>query len=207
MWAVTSLVRTQWALVHFDVLTPVALGLGAALLAVGSWMLAAQRSPEALRPFAAAQRASLVVAGAAIVLALFWITNVLATTRGEDQAKTTNAQLWSRENSIVLDMDATQRLPLFDGQIKIMWVPTADPTAKPSVLRYQCFRSLAVHGDRWVLVPARWTPAKGFAVIITADSAHRISLIYIKGIADTEAGKSRDRAVECPEVAIDATTR
>ena len=53
--------------------------------------------------------------------------------------------------------------------------------------RYKCFRSLAVHDDQWVLVPAKWTPQYGYAVIVTDDSANRISVTRIKGIARTGA--------------------
>ena len=86
-WAIVSLTLPQGALVHIDALTPVALGLGAAFLGVGVWMLTSSQTPVAPTPFAAAHRASLVVAAAAIVLALFWITDILAVAYGEDQAE------------------------------------------------------------------------------------------------------------------------
>jgi hypothetical protein len=206
-WAIVSLTLPQWALVHVDALTPVALGLGAAFLGVGVWMLTSSQTAVAPRPFAAAQRASLVVVAAAIVLALFWITDIFAIAYGEDQARITNARLWSQENSVVLDADARLYLPVPPGQIKVTWAPPADRAAKPTFLRYQCFRSLAVHGDRWVLVPARWTPEYGFAVIITADSSHVISVLTVKNIADTDAAKNRGGEWECPELLGDAKTK
>jgi hypothetical protein len=85
--------------------------------------------------------------------------------------------------------------------------PPADPAAKPTFLRYECFRSLAVRGDRWVLVPARWTPEYGYAVIISADSSHVISLNMVKNIADTDAAKNRGGAWECPEVGLGAKAK
>ncbi len=206
-WAIVSLTRPQWALVHVDALTPVALGLGAASLGVGLWMLTSSQTPAAAGLLAAARQASLVVTAGAIVLALFWITDIFAVAYGEDQARITAARLWSQENSVVLDADARLYLPVPPKQIKVTWAPPADPAAKPTFLRYECFRSLAVRGDRWVLVPARWTPEYGYAVIITADSSHVISLNMLKNIADSDAGKNRGGAWKCPEVGPGATTK
>jgi hypothetical protein len=53
----------------------------------------------------------------------FWITDIFATAHGEDQARITTNQLWSRENSVVLDADARQNLPVPPKQIKVTWVP------------------------------------------------------------------------------------
>ena len=201
--AIVGLTKPKWALIDADVVTPVALGLGSVLLVVGFWMLASTQDPDAPRPFAAAQRGSLIVAAAAIVAALFWITNIFATFRGLDQAKNTNAELWSRQNSVVLDVDARQNLPvLLEHQIKVGWAPPGDPQAKSTFLRCECFRALAVHNDRWVLVPARWNPDAGFAVIVTADSSHVISLKKIKDIADSDAAKDTAGTWECPEVGV-----
>lgn len=108
----------------------------------------------------------------------------------------------------MVDVKAGQDLPLLlKDQIKVSWVPLgSDPTAKSEFLPYQCFRALAVHNDRWVLVPARWAPA-GFAVIVTADSSHVISLIRIEHIADSDAAKNTAGSWECPEVGLDARGR
>ena len=75
-------------------------------------MLAGTRAPDAPRAFAAAERGSLIVATGAIVVALFWVTDMFATFRGQDLARNINAGLWSRENVVVLDVDASQDLPL-----------------------------------------------------------------------------------------------
>lgn len=201
---IVGLTKPEWAPIQVDVATPVALGLGAALLVAGLWLLAGTRAPDAPRSFAAAERGSLVVAAGAIVVALFWITDIFATFRGHDLAINTNAGLWSRENVVVLDVDAKHDVPLLLGnQIKVSWAPLAsDPTAKSAFLRYECFRALAVHNDRWVLVPARWAPAAGFAVIVNADPSHVISLRRIEHIADSAAAKSTAGEWECPEVGI-----
>lgn len=203
--AIVGLTKPDWAPIHVDALTPVALGVGTALLMVGFWMLAGTRAPDAPRAFAAAERGSVIVATGAIVVALFWVTDMFATFRGQDLARNINAGLWSRENVVVLDVDASQDLPLLlKNQIKVSWAPLgSDPTAKSTFLRYECFRELAIHNDRWVLVPARWAPAGGFAVIVTADSSHVISLKRIEHIADSVAAKNTGGNWECPEVGID----
>jgi hypothetical protein len=126
---------------------------------------------------------------------------------GEDQARITHSKLWSQENSVVLDADASLLLPVPPKQIKVTWVPPADPATKPTFLRYECFRSLAVRGDRWVLVPARWAPEYGYAVIITADSSHVVSVNMVKNIAESDAAKNRGGGWECPEVGVGASTK
>ena len=163
-------------------------------------MLAGTRAPDAPRAFAAAERGSVIVATGAIVVALFWVTDMFATFRGQDLARNINAGLWSRENVVVLDVDASQDLPLLlKNQIKVSWAPLgSDPTAKSTFLRYECFRELAIHNDRWVLVPARWAPAGGFAVIVTADSSHVISLKRIEHIADSVAAKNTGEIGSAP---------
>jgi hypothetical protein len=203
-WAIVSLTRPQWALVHVDALTPISLGLGAALLGVGLWMLTSSEAPAVPGLLAAARRASLMVAAGAIVLALFWITAIFAAAYGEDQARITTVRLWSQENSVVLDADASLYLPVPPQQIKVTWARPADPATKPKFLRYECFRALAVHGDRWILVPARWTPEYGYAVIVTADSSHLISILMAKNVAASDAAKQRSSDLQCPEVGVGA---
>ena len=200
-WAILTLTLPQWALIHVDALTPVALGLGAAFLGLGIWMLTSSQAPDGLGLLAAARRTSLVVVAGAIVPALFWITDIFAAAYGEDQAKITTAGLWSQQSSVVLDADASLYLPVPPRQIKVTVPPAADPAAKPKFLRYECFRELAVHGDRWILVPARWTPEYGYAVIVTSDSSHSISVLHVKKIDASDAAKKRESDLECPEVA------
>ena len=177
-------------------LTPVGLCLGSAALVIGVWMVAASRTTKPLA-FEAAPRSSLVVAGAAIVVGLFWITQEYAIFRGEDDAKTTNAQLWTRETGVVLD--TRDRLAPPAALIKETRLAPEDPALEPTLFRYECFRTLAVQGDRWVLIPAKWTIENGYAVIVTAGPANRISVNKLLGIAKTDAGKWNS-GWQCPEV-------
>jgi hypothetical protein len=192
-------------LTHFLWLTPAALGLGTVSMLAGFWMLATSKTGTAPRPLAAAEQASLVVAGVVIVLALFWLTDIFATTTGDNRAQTTAAQLWPNETGVVLD--TSQRLNTPSNLIVESPLAAATPEgARPQgvTFRYQCFRKLVVRGDRWVLVPARWTPEYryGYAVIVTVDSSKLISLIRLKDITNTKIGAFNwNTPWQCPEVA------
>ena len=193
-------------LTQFLWLTPAALGLGTVSMLAGFWMLATSKTRTAPRPVAAAEQASLVVAGVVIVLALFWLTDIFATTTGDNRAQTTAARLWPNETGVVLD--TSQRLNAPSNLIVESPLPAATPEgARPQrvTFRYQCFRKLVVRGDRWVLVPARWTPEyrHGYAVIVTVDSSKLISLIRLKDITNTgkSAPSTGDTPWQCPEVA------
>ena len=75
--AIIGLTLPNWALIHIDAVTPIALGLGSALLVAGFWIIAGTRPPDTPQPFASALWGSLIVAAVAILAALFWITDIL----------------------------------------------------------------------------------------------------------------------------------
>jgi hypothetical protein len=78
---------------------------------VGSWLLTTLWTGATTpRPFAAAERASLFVAGAIFVMALFWITDIVANAYGDNQAEITAGKLWTREIIIIIILDTTERL-------------------------------------------------------------------------------------------------
>ena len=191
----------QFALIHSATLTPWALGLGTASMVAGFWMLLTSRTGASPRTFTAAVWASLLIAGAVIALVLFWLTNIVATARGETDAETTAGQLWSRETGVVLD--TSQRLGAPANLIVESMLPSAGPKTD-ATFRYQCFRALVVKGDRWVLVPARWTPEYGYALVVNADPSNRISVTRLKGIAKTAAANWAGKW-QCPEVAPPTT--
>lgn len=179
-------------------LTPVGIGFGSACLAAGLWLLAALRMGSAQRPLAPTERASLLMAATAMVLSLFWLTNIYASFRGGDDAAATADRLWSRETNVVLD--STEPLGPPPYLIKESRLAPRDMTQEPTLWRYECFRTLVVHGDRWVLVPAAWTKEDGYAVIVTTGSSHRISLRKFLGISRTAAA-NHNGGWQCPEVA------
>ena len=207
---VVGVLLPKFALIRSPLLTPLALGLGTLLVVIGCWLLATSRTESAPRPFAAAERASLFVAAAMMLMALFWLTNIFATLYGEHEAKSTAAKLWARETGVVVD--TTDRLNLPANLIVETPLTSGAGDASPQTdaseavtYRYKCFRSLAVHDDQWVLVPAKWTPQYGYAVIVTDDSASRISVTRLQGIARTGAANwdasNRPGGWQCPEVA------
>ena len=208
---VVGVLRPQFALIRSPLLTPVALGLGTLLVIIGCWLLATLRTESAPRPFAAAERASLFVAAAVMVMALFWLTNIFATAYGEHDAQSTAAKLWSKETGVVLDTTDRLNLPanlIVESPLRSTDSADASPQSDPSeadMYRYKCFRSLAVHDDQWVLFPAKWTPQYGYAVIVTDDDANRISVTRLKGLARTGAANwdasNKEGGWQCPEVA------
>lgn len=179
-------------------LTPAGIGFGSACLIAGFWLLRVLRMGSTPRPPTTTERASLLVAAAAILLSLFWLTNIYASFRGEDDAETTADRLWSRETNVVLDSAKPLGAPPY--LVKESRLAPQDLTQEPTLWRYECFRPLVVHGDLWVLVPAAWTNEDGYAVIVTTGSSNRVSLRKYLGIARTAAAY-RHGGWQCPEVA------
>jgi hypothetical protein len=201
---IVGVLLPQLSVFRSSLLTPVALGLGMVLTLIGCWLLGTLRTETTPRAFAAAQRASMFVAAAVLLMALFWLTNIFATVYGENEAQSTAAKLWAKEEGVILD--TTDRLN--PPQNLLLETKLAVPSASGDesvTYRYECFRSLVVRGDQWVLVPAKWTPEYGYAVIVADDSSNRISVTRIKGIADTGAANwdasNRPGGWQCPEVA------
>ncbi|MGA5461901.1 hypothetical protein [Mycobacterium sp. NPDC050041] len=178
-------------------LTPVGLGFGSALLITGLRLMASSKHRDGAHTFAATKRASMFAAAAAVVLALFWLTNMYASSRGEDDAAAIASRLWSRETSVVLD--TAERLAAPDDLVAEAKLPKEDVGAA-TTYRYECFRALIVRGDTWVLVPAGWRVNHGYALMIAAGPTNRISMTKNLGIAKT-AANDRAGGWQCPEVA------
>jgi hypothetical protein len=178
--------------------TPVALG-GAALLLLGFWMLRISGTSDTQRPLAGVERALVAIAVAVVVAALFWATNIFATKAGEsDGINAAATTLWENENSVVLD--TKERLVLDPQLIKETPLEPADAEGNQP-FRYECFRALVVRGDRWVLVPAKWTPNGGIAMIVTADSSNHITVRRVEGRPNA-TGKAPNvwKFWPCPEL-------
>jgi hypothetical protein len=133
-----------------------------------------------------------------VVAAVFWATNIFATKAGEIDGKNTAADLWWRQNTVVLD--TTERLSVDEALIKETPPNSADPPVMKT-FRYECFRALVVRGDRWVLVPAKWTDPGGIALILTANSSNHIT---VKRIEDPHKNTGKAPNVwkywPCPEL-------
>ena len=203
---VVGVLLPRFAPVRNPLLTSIALGLGTVLVVVGFWLLTTSKPDSTPRKFAAAERASLIVAGGVTVMSLFWVTYIFANAYGENQAQIAEAELWTRQTGVIVE--TTERLdPPANLILETPLTPTAADGASPTAAqqqgityRYMCFRSLVVRDNQWVLVPAKWTPQLGYAAIITDDSENRISVIRSKDIVESGAVKFSD-GWQCPEAA------
>ena len=194
---VVGMTVADYDLDHITTLTPVGLGFGSALVIGGFWLLAVSKNRETSREFAVTGRASMVVAAAAVVLALFWLTGIYAGFRGEEDAEHIAAQLWARETSVVLD--TTHRLAAPEDLIVETRLPDNDPRAA-TTYRYECFRALSVRGDTWILLPAGWRVEHGYALMVKSGPDNRLSMNKQLGITKT-AAFDRTGGWQCPEVA------
>ena len=174
--------------------TPIALVAGVSAIGLGYWIITASRTGPA-RVIAPAERITVGLACAVMVLALFWIANIFANAYGDNRAKAYAASLWTKQTTIALYTN--QRLDAPSNMV--VETPLAQEPGVASY-RYQCFRGLTVHGTRWVLLPARWTPQFGYAVILDVGASNRISVTRLQGIADTPAA-DWNGSRQCPEVA------
>jgi hypothetical protein len=171
--------------------TPMALGLGAVSMLAGLWMVRTARAPSRPRPLAGVPPGVLVVAATAIVVAIYWLTSSWASTLAERNAEVFAATLWTRDAVVI---ETSHPLGVASSLIKQSILPS-----DPARFRYECFRVLAVRGDRWVLASARWTDQLGYALIVTADPTTSISVTRHEGIDSTDAASWED-GQPCPEV-------
>jgi len=197
-----GLVGVMWP--HFfwlgdRAVTPIALGGGLTLIGLGYWTISASADRRG-RAVAPAERVALGLACAMMVLALFWIVNIFADKYGQNRAQADAASLWTKETSITIYTDERLDVP----SNLIVETPVTEgqnSDGHPATsYRYRCFRKLAVRGSRWVLIPARWTPEFGYAVIVDAGDRTKIAITRLKGIDQTPAA-DWNGAWPCPEVA------
>jgi PknH-like protein len=184
-------------------LTPVALALGAGLITFGAWILRIAKALRSPLPLATVERALLAIAVGVLVLALFWATNIFATKAGEVDGTNIAGNLWSKEATVILD--TPDRLVLPKELIKESPLTLAN-SPQGETFRYECFREVAVRGDRWVLLPANWRPQFGYVVLVTANDSHRIILRTIKDAPERVGNGSNVREYwPCPELVPTAT--
>ncbi|RYE40313.1 MAG: hypothetical protein EOP24_41280 [Hyphomicrobiales bacterium] len=179
-------------------LIPATLGIGALLIAAGTEVLVTLRSRSSPRLATTAERLTWLLTGAALVLALFWQTNLYATFHGRVDAQATVSKLWTKQSVVALDTTE----PLFAPPSQVHETALDPQTAQQYRYRYQCLRMLAVRPDRWVLVPARWSESYGYALIVPVDTSVRIIVTRRAVLAQTETEVDRKGIWPCPEVAL-----
>ncbi|MGK8508756.1 hypothetical protein ACRS5S_12065 [Nocardia asiatica] len=174
--------------------SPAALAVGGLLVVGGSWVL----SPSTTEPDgrASTTRASRLLAVAVSLLALFALMNAFASRLGEDAAQIEAHNLWVKES--VVSVLTEDRLDVPRNLVAETLVVTQQ--GKPPAFRYQCFRSIVARGDLWVLVPAKWSPENGYAVIVPADSSI-VSVSRSKRVREfaEDHPDTQKVAWECPE--------
>ncbi|GGN86585.1 hypothetical protein [Nocardia rhizosphaerihabitans] len=195
--AVLGVIAPRFSVLLSTTLIPVALAVGALLIVAGSEALAALRSGDTPRSATPAQRSVWMFAGAAIVLAAFWLTNIFATEYGRQQAQNAAADLWDKET--VVTLDTTE--PLFAPSNLVLETPLGTQPGQRFAYRYECLRTLVVRPDRWVLVPARWTVENGYSLIIPIDDSSRISLTKLNALSENKKATDWKAPWQCPEIA------
>ncbi|WP_345346017.1 hypothetical protein [Rhodococcus olei] len=194
-----------WAVLGLDyavpsgAMVPVALGLGAVLIAAGTEVLVALRTEGSPRFATSAELFTLLFSGATLVLALFWLTNIYATSYGVDRAEHAAQDLWAKKSVVVLETVDPVVIPP-----NLVKKTEHDPQPGQRFrYRYECLRALAVTDDLWVLVPARWTIENGYALIVPIDEFSRINVARRAGLVGTPAAdwNAENKKWQCPEVA------
>jgi hypothetical protein len=184
-------------------LTPIALAVGIGAMALGLSIrrgLSIRSNRRDLRRHGGAQatstaeRVSWGVAAAVVLLALFWMANIFATAYGENRAEGAAARLWTKETTLTLYTDFS-----LDAPEELIAEELVEGSRVP-VYKNQCFRGLAVKGNRWVLVPARWTPEFGYAIIVDTGASARLSITRLRGL-DAGPAVNWDGPWTCPELA------
>lgn len=172
---------------------------GIALLTAGYWVLAITGGLGGLgRLPKLAERALVVLAATGIVVALFWITDMYAVEQGKANGAYTASKLWAADGDYTaVQLDTTEALSIPANLVKTTTLPAQGPSAPP-VYRYQCLRVIEAHGGRYVLVPAKWSRERGYAITVAPDATHRIT-----GVVNSTPigrGPNTDPYWQCPEV-------
>jgi hypothetical protein len=167
----------EYPRLNSPVLITALIGAGTGLLVAGYWVLVITPSGEQREParrFATAERISLGIAAAVMVAALFWLTDIYAAGFGERDGRYMAEALWTADVGVVMDTKEPLAMPSdLSDLMKVTKLPPDGPGAGVTY-RYECLRKVEVRNNRWVLVPAKWTRDKGFAVTVTPDSSNRI---------------------------------
>jgi len=169
---IVGLLSVATGSLQLPVLGPVLLGAGAGLL---EYTIMTARMTHVTRPGLTAQlfqqaavytRRTLVIA--LVVGAMFAAIADLANQQGTRAATTISETLPIQPEVIVYS-----RLRLQLSGTGVAMVPL-DPTNAAYAYRYNGLRLLLHIDDRWIIVPAGWTPKSGDTVIILKDSSEEV---------------------------------
>ncbi|WP_166906467.1 sensor domain-containing protein [Mycobacterium sp. DL440] len=170
-----------------------------ALLTAGYWALAitgGTGGPGRLPKLA--ERTLLALAVTGLVVALFWVTDLYAVEQGKGDGAYTASKLWAADGDYTaVQLDTTEALNLPGTLVRTTVLP-AQGLPAPPLYRYQCLRVLEAHGGRYVLVPARWSRERGYAITVTPDATHRITGVV--NSTPVAAGPNVDPFWQCPEL-------
>ncbi|MBF4481079.1 hypothetical protein [Rhodococcus rhodochrous] len=193
--SVSAVMVPRFSPVRSATLVPILLAVGAVLIIVGVGIRSALGT-DGVSTVSAAERSTWLFAGIALVLALFWCTNIFATEYGRGQAQNVASELWDKETVVILDT-----ADLLYAPANLVHETVLDPSSEERFgYRYQCLRTLLVGQHYWVLLPARWTTQYGYVLVLPVDEYSRISMTRLEGIDKTDAA-NWDAEWTCPEVA------
>lgn len=165
---IIGLLSVAFGSLQLPVLGPVLLGVGAGLL---EYAIVTARMTQVTRPgltdllfkqAAVYSRRTLIIA--LVVGAMFAAIADLANQQGTRAATAISGTLPIQPKVIVYS-----RLLLQLSGTGVAMVPL-EPTNTAYAYRYNGLRLLLHNGDRWIIVPAGWTPKSGDTVIILKDS-------------------------------------
>jgi hypothetical protein len=147
------------------------LGIGIGLLAYGTYL---QRRIVGWRDREPAWLAttSVVLVTALIFLSIFWTTNELARALGRGHAQTLESRIGARPGVVVY---SEQRLQLAGPGIVEQYLGSA--TDARYRFRYEGLKLLVASGDQFFLLPERWSPDEGNAILLQRDESLRFEFV------------------------------
>jgi hypothetical protein len=150
----------------YPLVTPVVLGVGAALALYGRGLV------RLIDPEDRSRRPATLALALVLATSLFWTTATLAQWSGRGVARDA-ANDMDRFPSVILD--TTERLHLTSPGIEESALPPSPGST--FLYRYRNFRLLIEGGDRLFLVPPRWTPSNS-TLVVPMDGSVRLQFRF-----------------------------
>jgi len=143
-------------------LTPITLATGTVVIVSGYWLWITASSKGVKRTATTAERASLALAAAVVLMALFWIANIFATAYGTNKAELTSAALWLKETGVTLETGHPLRAP--KNMIVESTVSSAGPRVRPTATN-------ACGGSQCGVIDGCWSRPDGHPKTATPSSS------------------------------------